>query len=82
MMNFNAVRAIAQDVGAMFTGQMNVDMWITLAGICTGNLITPFLLVFLQWFISKYFSVWVNKAIYFKNPNICDFPTFNKKKKN
>jgi hypothetical protein len=26
MMNFNAVRAIAQDVGAMFTGQMNVDM--------------------------------------------------------
>ena len=72
IMNFNPVRAFAQDIGAIFTNQMTSEMWITLCALVLGSLSTPFLLVILQWFISKYLIVWITWAIEVKIPT-CKF---------
>ena len=66
MMNFNAARALTQDVGAIINNQMTGQMWITFSAMVIGNLITPFLLVILQWLFSKHINVWFLKIINYK----------------
>ena len=78
IMNFNATRALAQDVGALFTGQMSGNMWITFTAILAGTLITPFLLVFLQWFVGDHLIVWIARITHYKKLQVKQIPNKSK----
>ena len=61
--SFNALRAFAQDFGAIITGKSTINLWITFSATILSTITAPFFLVFLQYIFNNYIHIWLIKLI-------------------